>query len=175
MRLGEWRAATPSREAMGPRVVDLLGDVLQVFGTGDDPECWVAWGDEPAVRWTLLVPTPGGLVVAHVRVGVPQLGPRVSAKLVRWKRVEQGEFALQTTESGHLLVTGSVERVVLRGLDDEARAIGRFLAIIIAAEDGRWVPGSEPTVSEPSVEEPAVADRPPATQASRGTPATGGS
>jgi len=169
MRLGGWRAAAPSREAMGPAVVDLLDDILQVFGIGDDPECWVAWGEDPAVRWTLLVPTAGGLVVGHVRVGGPQLGPRVSAKLVRWKRVELGEFAVETTETGHLLVTGSVERVVLRGLDAEARSIGRFLSIVFAAEDGRWVPSDEPAESRP-----ARAARSRGTGSPRGTPATGG-
>lgn len=169
MRLSKWRAAAPSRDAMGPRVVDVLGDVLQAFGIGDDPECWVAWGDEPAVRWTLLVPTAGGLVVGHVRTGGPQLGPRVSAKLVRWKRVELGEFAVETTETGHLLVTGSVERVVLRGLDDEVRSIGRFLSIVFAAEDGRWEPDAEE-----AAEKPARATRSGATGVGRETPATGG-
>ena len=41
-----------------------------------------------ASRYMILVPTPAGLLQVHVRVNVPQEGPRASGKLVRWNRVQ---------------------------------------------------------------------------------------
>src|SRR5439155_25391453 len=88
MRLSEWRALAKPRESMSQKVVDVIEPVLRTLGADDDPHVWVAWGDDPAARYTVLAPTPPGLAVAAVRVNVPQEGPRVAAKLVRWSRVQ---------------------------------------------------------------------------------------
>ena len=88
MRLSAWRAVAKPREALGPKVTDLLQSVLSTLGAEDDPHVWIAWGDDPGSRYSVFVPTPPGMVVAAVRVHVPQEGPRVSAKLVRWSKVQ---------------------------------------------------------------------------------------
>ena len=95
MRLSEWSAAAPNREAAGTRVLAVAGAVLATLGATPDSDCWVSWGDDPGVRWVLLAPTPAGLVMAHVRVNVPQEGPRAAGKLVRWSRVQLGEIAVE--------------------------------------------------------------------------------
>ena len=61
MRLSDWRSRSPHREAMGPKVLAAVEPVLAALGAEPDPRCWVAWGDDPAVRYLVLVPTPAGL------------------------------------------------------------------------------------------------------------------
>lgn len=136
MRLSEWRASATSREAMAPKVFEGLQRVLAVLGSEPDPPCWVAWGDEPATRYAVLVPTPAGLIAVNVRVNIPGEGPRASGKLIRWKRVQLGDLAVET-QAGHSLVSISVEGTILRGADEDARAVGEFLQVLYAAEDGR--------------------------------------
>ncbi len=136
MRLSEWRAGAPSREAMAPKVLDALARVLAVLGSEPDPSCWVAWGDDPATRYAVLVPTPAGLITANVRVNIPGEGPRASGKLVRWKRVAVSDLAVET-QAGHSLVSISVEGTILHGADADAETIGAFLQALYAAEDGR--------------------------------------
>jgi hypothetical protein len=88
------------------------------------------------MRYTILAPTPSGLLVIHVRVNVPQEGPRVGGKLVRWNRVQIGELAIEMA-SGHRLLSFQVESQVLRGSDDDADAIAAFALELFAAIDGR--------------------------------------
>ena len=95
MRLSEWFAGAPTREAAGPKVLAVAEAVLATLGAVPDSDCWVIWGDDPGVRWALLAPTPAGLVTAHVRVNVPQEGPRAAGKLVRWSRIQLGEIAVE--------------------------------------------------------------------------------
>jgi len=83
MRLSEWRASAPAREAVGPKVAAVVDPVLLALGSGPDPHCWVAWGEEPANRFTVFVPTEPGLITCFVRVIVPGEGPRATTKLVR--------------------------------------------------------------------------------------------
>lgn len=153
MRLSEWRSSAPSREAMAPKVLETLRRVLAVLGSEPDPPCWVAWGDDPDTRYAVLVPTPAGLVSVNVRVNIPGEGPRASGKLIRWKRVQVGDLAVET-QAGHSLVSISLEGTILRGADTDAEAVGEFLQVLYAAEDGRAVvetapvprrrPGGEP-------------------------------
>ena len=143
MRLSEWRAASPAREAMTAKVLAVVEPVLGALGAGRDPDCWVEWGDQPASRYTVLVVTPGGLVTCHVRVNIPQEGPRASAKLARWSRVQFGEFGIET-QAGHRLLTFQVEGHVLRGVDAEADAIASFALRVMAAADGRAYPEPAP-------------------------------
>lgn len=142
MRLSEWSAVAPSRGSVAPKVLAVAASALATLGASPDPDCWASWGDDPAARWLLLVPTPAGLVTAHIRVNVPQEGPRAAAKLVRWSRVQLGEVAVEV-QGAHRLMSASVDGVVLRGADAEADALGIFLQAILAAIDGRPLPARE--------------------------------
>jgi hypothetical protein len=143
MRLSEWRATAPSKEAVGPKVNAVVDPVVASFGVGADPDCWVAWGEEPAQRYTILVPAAAGLVTCYVRVSVPGEGPRAAAKLLRWNRVQLGELAMET-QSGHRLLSFQVEQLVLRGADAEADRIAAFAMDLYAGIDGRPQPDPGP-------------------------------
>lgn len=140
MRLSEWRAASPSREAASQKISTLVDPILGALGAEADPGAWVVWGEEPATRYTILVPTPAGLVSCFVRVSVPGEGPRATAKLIRWNRLQLGELAVEA-QGGHRLVTFQVEGNVLRGVDETADGVGRFAVELFAAVDGRPPPG----------------------------------
>jgi len=149
VRLSEWCASAPAPDGVSPKVLAVLEPVLATLGCPRDPTCWVAWGEDPATRWGLLCPTAAGLVTLAIRVNIPQEGPRASGKLIRWPRVQVGEFAVEM-QGGHRFMSTSVEGVVLRGMDAEADVIGAFLHTVLAAIDGRPPP------------EPAPADQAPA-------------
>ena len=138
MRLSEWRSRAPHKEAMTPRVVAVVESVLAALGGEDDPSCWVIWGDDPGVRYVLLAPTDAGLLQVLVRVNVPGEGPRASAKVIRWPRVQLGELALEMV-SGHRLLGFQVESHVLRGSDDEGDDMASFALELFARVDGRPV------------------------------------
>lgn len=142
MRLSEWRAAAPHRESLTAKVEAAIGPVLGGFGADADPDCWILWGDDPTTRWFLLVPTPAGLAEIGVRVNVPQEGPRASGKLVRWNRVQVGDFQIET-QGGHRLLSFQIESQVLRAVDAECDATSAFIRRVLAAIDGRPLP--EPT------------------------------
>jgi hypothetical protein len=139
MRLSEWRAVAPKKESVPAKVNAVVDPVLASFGVGPDPECWVAWGDEPAQRYSILIPTAAGLAVCYVRVNVPGEGARAAAKLIRWPRVQLGELAIET-QGGHRLLSFQVEQLVLRGADNEADRIAAFALELFAAVDGRPPP-----------------------------------
>jgi hypothetical protein len=143
MRLSEWRAASRVRDATNAKVVAAVEPVLIAFGAEADPHCWVAWGDDPASRYLLMVPTAAGLVMVVVRVNVPGEGPRASAKLVRWPKVQVGELAIETSGE-HRLMSFQVESQVMKGADATADAIARFGLVIFAAIDGRPWPSFDP-------------------------------
>lgn len=143
MRLSEWRASAPTKDAASPKVMAVLEPVLENLGAGRDPECWVAWGDDPGVRWMLLAPTPAGLVECAVRVNVPGEGPRVAAKLVRWPRVQVGDLAVEA-QAGHRFVSLQVEGLVLKGVDAEADRVVGFVRRLLDAIDGRPSAEAEP-------------------------------
>ena len=82
MRLSDWHADPPHRDATASRVVAVVQPVLAAMGTDRDPMCWFVWGDDPQARYSLLIPTAPGLVIVNVRVNVPQEGPRAAGKLV---------------------------------------------------------------------------------------------
>jgi hypothetical protein len=148
MRLSEWRATAPTPEAAGPKVLAVAEVVLATLGATPDADCWVSWGDDPGGRWVLLAPTPAGLISAHVRVNVPQEGPRASAKLVRWSRVQLGEIAVEV-QGSHRIISATLEGVIMRGVDADADIVGSFLQVILAAIDGRPLPDRE--ASPPTV------------------------
>ncbi|HET9614881.1 MAG TPA: hypothetical protein VFP22_08720 [Candidatus Limnocylindrales bacterium] len=139
MRLSAWRAAAPHKDAATAKVAAVVDPVLAAFGAGPDPHCWVVWGEEPAVRYSILVPTNPGLIHCFVRVSVPGEGPRATTKLVRWGRVSIGELAAEM-QSGHRLLSFQVEQQVLRGVDADADRVAAFALRLIAAIDGRPLP-----------------------------------
>jgi hypothetical protein len=139
MRLSDWRASPPTRESMTLKVLAVIEPVLIAMGAEKDPSCWVLWGDDPSLRYSILVPTASGLVTCAVRVNVPGEGPRASAKLVRWSRVQLGELAVET-QAGHRVTTFQVEQHVLRGADAIAGRIAGFALALFAAVDGRPIP-----------------------------------
>ena len=142
MRLSQWRASAPAKEAAGPKVAGAVDPVLVALGAGPDPHCWVAWGEEPANRYTIFVPTDPGLIACFVRVNVPGEGPRATTKLVRWNRVSIGELGVET-QAGHRMVSFQLESQVLRGVDAEADRVAAFALRVIAAIDGRPLPPVE--------------------------------
>ncbi len=136
MRLSEWRTRAPHKDSMTPKVLAVIDPVLAALGAEPDPSTWIVWGEDPGVRYAMLVPTDAGLLQVLVRVNVPGEGPRASAKVIRWSRVQLGELALEMV-SGHRLLGFQVESHILRGSDDEGDAIASFGLELFARIDGR--------------------------------------
>jgi len=132
MRLSEWRTRAPVRDALGAKVMAVVTPVLGVLEAEADPQVWVLWGDDPAAKYSILVPTPAGLIWLVVRVNLAGLGPRATAKLIRWRRLQLGELVVET-EGPHRMVSFQVDAAILRGADEIADAIGRFALVLIAA------------------------------------------
>ena len=135
MRLGEWRKTAPSKESMSSRVLAVLRPVLVDLGAEADAECWVAWGDDPDSRYSILASTLAGLITMAVRITGPD-GPRATAKLVRWSKVSVSELGVEAS-GGHRIVAVQVESLVLKGVDDEADRICEFVRGLLAGIDGR--------------------------------------
>lgn len=135
MRLGEWRKAAPTKESMSTKVLAVLRPVLVDLGADADAECWVAWGDDPESRYSILSPTVAGLITMAVRITGPD-GPRATAKLVRWSKVAVSELSVEAS-GGHRIVAVQVENNVLKGIDDEADRICEFVRGLLAGIDGR--------------------------------------
>lgn len=179
MRLSEWRAKPPVRDALGPKQLAVISPVLGVFGVENDPHAWVQWGDDPGSKYSILVPISAGLVVVAVRANIAGSGPRATAKVVRWSRLQMGELAVET-EGPHRMISFQVDSFVLRGPDAAADAIGRFALVLLAAVEGRpWPPFDAPGRRRPTAR-PGVAARkhlavPPAAKAASaaGRPAPG--
>jgi hypothetical protein len=140
MRLSHWSAAAPIPEAVGPKVLAVAEAALATLGAMPDSDCWVTWGDDPGVRWSLFAPTPAGLVTLHVRVNVPQEGPRAAGKLVRWSRVQLGEIAVEA-QGTHRMISATLEGEFMRGADVNADVVAAFLQVVCAAIDGRPASG----------------------------------
>ena len=139
MRLSDWGAAAPTRAAAVSKVLAVAETALITLGATPESDCWVNWGEDPESRWAILAPTPAGLIHVHVRVNVPQEGPRAAGKLVRWSRVQLGEIAAEA-QGEHRVVSATLEGTILRGVDADADAIGAFLQVVLAAIDGRPLP-----------------------------------
>lgn len=135
MRLSDWRARSPFKESMAPKVIEVIEPVLVSLGADADPGSWIVWGDDPAARYMLFVPTQAGLLQIGVRVNVPQEGPRASGKLIRWSRVSVGELAVEMADR-HRLLSFQLEGQVLKGTDEEADAIAAFALELFANIDG---------------------------------------
>ena len=138
MFLSSWLADGSHAVSMTPKVEALLGPALTDLGATLDPDCWITWGDDPS-RWSMLTPTPAGLATVHVRVNVPQEGPRVAGKLVRWNRVQVGDYSIES-HSGHRMLSFQIEGQLLHAVDDECDRLAAFIAVLLAALDGRPTP-----------------------------------
>jgi len=136
MRLSEWCTQAPYKDSVAPRVLAVIESALVMLGAERDPDCWIAWGDDPSVRYLLLALTTSGMVQINVRVSVPGEGARASGKIVRWNRVQLGELAVEI-QGGHRLVTFQAEAQVLSGADEGADSIAAFAQALFAAVDGR--------------------------------------
>jgi hypothetical protein len=147
VRLSEWQATTAHRDAIADKVLAPAREALALLGGEPDPECWIVWGDDPAVRWTLLVPAVAGLIQVNVRVNVPGEGPRGAGKLIRWHRVQIGELSAEV-QGGHRLLTFQVESNLLGGTDAEADAVAAFVGLLFDAMDGRMPAAMPPDVIE---------------------------
>ena len=136
MRLSEWMASAPHKDSGSPKVLAVIEPMLAMLGCDLDPSCWVAWGDEPGTRYTLLVPTDAGMVQVNARVNVPGEGPRASGKLIRWNRVQIGDLAVEM-QGGHRILSFTLEGQILRGSDATADQVAAFVLDVMAAVDGR--------------------------------------
>ena len=114
----------------------IVDAVIDSLGADRDPHCWVAWGEDPSVRYTILIPTESGLISSFVRALQPGEAPRATTKLIRWSRVSIGELTIET-QAGHRLLSFQIEQQVLRGADAEADRVAAFAMRVIAYIDGR--------------------------------------
>lgn len=138
MRLSDWRTRAPHKDALTAKVLAVVDPVLASLGAEPDPSAWIVWGEDPGVRYVMLVPTDAGLLQVLVRVNVPGEGPRASAKVIRWSRLQVGELGLEMV-SGHRLLGFQVESHILRGTDDDGDAMASFALELFARIDGRPV------------------------------------
>jgi hypothetical protein len=136
MQLGEWRRASPNRECMSNAVFNVLKPVLADLGASADSDCWVQWGEDPEIRYLVMVPTRAGLISTAVRVNTGPDGPRATGKLIRWARLQMSELSVESA-AGHRVVAVQVEGQVLKGTDGDADRICEFVRGLIAAVDGR--------------------------------------
>lgn len=149
MRLSEWLAVAPHKESATPKVVGVIEPMLAMLGADPDPECWLAWGDDPAMRYTVFAATDAGLAQVNVRVNVPGEGPRAGGKLIRWNRVQLGDLAVEM-QGGHRILSIPLEGVILRGTDETADQVAMFVLDALAAIDGRPRGGSGPAPARAS-------------------------
>ncbi len=156
MRLSKWRKTAPTERAMDDRVLAVVGPVLVDLGAAPDPECWVAWGDDPDLRYSLLAPTLAGLVTVGIRLTTAEDGPRVIAKLIRWSKLSVSELGVEAS-GGHRIVAVQVENLVLKGMDEEADRICAFVRVLIAGiEDRVQVPIASSRTVAPILAVPAA-------------------
>ncbi len=137
MRLSEFVAASTVPASVTPKVLAAVLPVLVAVGAGEDPVGWFAVDDDPAARWAFLAPLPAGLVTCHVRVNVPGEGPRASARLVRWARVQHGELGVESGAGNRRIVSFVIDGRVVRAADAEGDAVAAFAHAVFDAVDGR--------------------------------------
>lgn len=136
MRLSEWRKTAPSKESLSNRVLTVLRPLLVDLGAESDAECWVAWGEDPEYRYSVLAPALAGLISVAVRLGAPDEDPRATARLIRWSKVSVTELSVEAS-GGHRMVAVQVESLVLKGIDAEADRICEFVRGLIASVEDR--------------------------------------
>lgn len=136
MRFSGWMAAAPHKDSATPKVRAVVEPMLAVLGCEPDPACWLVWGDDPALRYTIFAATDAGMVQVNVRVNVPGEGPRAGGKLIRWNRIQMGDLAVEM-QGGHRILSVPMEGQILRGTDAAADEVAAFILDALAAIDGR--------------------------------------
>ncbi|MGD0018134.1 MAG: hypothetical protein ABSD62_02675 [Candidatus Limnocylindrales bacterium] len=130
---------------MSNKVLAVLKPVLTDLGADDDPACWVLWGEDPEFRYSVMAPTPAGLITVAIRVSGGAEGPRATGKLVRWGKLQVTELGVEST-GGHRIVATQIEGQVLKGTDEEADQICEFVLGLLAGIDGRAYQAVGPVV-----------------------------
>jgi hypothetical protein len=136
MRLSDWRKTAPHKDSLDSKVLAVLRTVLLDLGAEADPECWVAWGEDPESRYSVLAPATAGVIYVAVRLGGSVDGPRATARLIRWPKLTVSELSVDAT-GDHRIVAVQVESLVLKGADEEADRICEFVRGLIAGIDNR--------------------------------------
>ncbi|MGC8634130.1 MAG: hypothetical protein ACP5VP_05630 [Candidatus Limnocylindrales bacterium] len=135
MRFADWQATPEGSRYLTDRLVPLIESAARTLGAHDATPCYVAWGDQPEARFQVMLSTDGGLGIFNVRVSVPQEGPRLSGRLVRWARVQAGEVTFEA-HSGHIQVSAQFEGQVLLGLDEAGERIAEWMTEVYRRVDG---------------------------------------
>lgn len=175
MRLSEWRTHAPHKDSMTPKVLAVIDPVLASLGAEPDPSAWIVWGEDPGARYAMLVPSEAGLLQVLVRVNAPGEGPRASAKVIRWGRVQLGELGLEMV-GGHRVLGFQVESYILRGTDEEGDALASFALEVFARIDGRPITPRvvQPGRSAKAATGSAAAAKPPVSKAAGASRTTEG-
>jgi hypothetical protein len=136
MRLSEWRKNAPLAEAASNQVMAAVLPVLVDLGAKADAECWVIWGEDPGMKYSLLAPALAGLITVAIRPLGSEEGPRATGKLTRWSKLNISELAVEAS-GGHRIVAVQIESYVLKGIDDEADRICEFVRGLVAGIENR--------------------------------------
>lgn len=139
MRLSEWCEGAPVAESVSAPVMALVESLYADLGVGEETDCWVLWGEDPAMRYTILAPSLAGLAIVSVRPTGSADGPRGNGKLVRWSKLSVSELTIESA-GGHRIVAIQIESNVLKGVDDEADRICDFVRIVLAGLENRSEP-----------------------------------
>lgn len=174
MRLSEWREKAPLPEAASDRVMAVVQPLLVDLGARADAECWVVWGEDPGMKYSILSSSLAGLITVAVRPIGGEEGPRATAKLVRWSKLNVSELSVEAS-GGHRIVAVQVDSHVLKGFDDEADRICEFVRGLVAGIENRSaaqvvVPGIV-AMAAPSAAEGVVAAPPAASPRAAGAAA----
>jgi hypothetical protein len=135
MRFADWQATPEGSRYLSDRLVKLIESAAHTLGARDATPCYVAWGEQPEARFQVMLSTDGGLAIFSVRANVPQEGPRLSGRLVRWARVQVGELTFEA-HSGHVQVSAQFEGQVLLGLDAAGERIAEWMTEVYRRVDG---------------------------------------
>jgi hypothetical protein len=136
MRLSEWRKKAPLAEAASDDVMAIIEPILVDLGARADADCWVIWGEDPGMKYSILAPALAGLISIAVRPLGSIEGPRATGKLTRWSKLNVTELGVEAA-GGHRIVAVQVESYVLKGVDDEADRICEFVRGIVAGVENR--------------------------------------
>ena len=174
MRLSEWRAASPSKEAGGAKVAATVDPVLRSLGAEHGSGLLGRVGRRTGRSLHDLRSDRGR--PHHVLSSGSTSPARArgrAAKLIRWSRVQLGELAIET-QGGHRILSFQVEQQVLQGADDKADRIARFAPASSSQRStaGRS-PRSRPRSAAPTAKppRPAAAAKPKSAKATSGRPA----
>ena len=165
MRLSEWRKQAPIPECVSKPVIAMIEGVLGDLGVAPNVDCWVLWGDDPGMRYSILAPSLAGMASVAVRPVGGHDGPRATGKLTRWSKLTVSELSVDAA-GGHRIVALQVESFVLKGMDDEADRICNFVRSLVAGIENRTV-AVQPIVRLAGVAPAPIAETVPARVAAR--------